>query len=236
MTSPDVWAPFAPLPDHPWVRAALGCTRLWHPAGEAHAVRVTRLALSLFDHLADTDLHLLPDCHLRSQTRLLLACGGLLHDVGRAEDPRHHPKIGASIILTRFWPLPGPARFAVARLVRGHRRGWGRPPSAWLSDLLPAIRRPAATWWQFAFGCLCLADRCSGEARPPLDGMALRWHRSHLALTLFATAPRHPGPISPHQAKAQPLAAFFDRQVQVTLAQTPSPIDHVVPDILAPAA
>ncbi len=87
----------------------------------AHSEQVTRLALRLFDELAD--LH-----GLGARQRLWLHLAGILHDIGWAEGRQGHHKTSQRIILQS--PLPGldeRERRIVACVARYHRKALPKP-------------------------------------------------------------------------------------------------------------
>ena len=66
----------------------------------------------------------------------MLELGTILHDVGRKVDVKHHPAIGAKMILADEWlPLSESERRSVAYLTRYHR---GAVPEAGFDEILTA--------------------------------------------------------------------------------------------------
>lgn len=101
--------------------------RLYH-LDEAHPERVTRLALQLFDALADRLGH-------GPAERELLAAAARVHDVGMAIDYYGHHRHGEYLVLAR--PLPGfdaREQTLIAAMVRYHRKG--RPSAGSRAQLL----------------------------------------------------------------------------------------------------
>jgi exopolyphosphatase/guanosine-5'-triphosphate,3'-diphosphate pyrophosphatase len=93
---------------------------------ERHALQVTRLALELFDQLAD--LHRLP-----ASARGLLEAAALLHDVGHAVSPqRHHKHTFYLVANADVAGFSDQERQIVALVARYHRR---TPPEAGRPDL-----------------------------------------------------------------------------------------------------
>lgn len=88
---------------------------------EAHGSHVAKLAISLFDQLAD--LH-----GLGSDSRRILHVGALLHDVGSFVSPSGHHKHSMYILansgLVGFSPEE---LLCLANVARYHRKGWPRP-------------------------------------------------------------------------------------------------------------
>jgi exopolyphosphatase/guanosine-5'-triphosphate,3'-diphosphate pyrophosphatase len=93
---------------------------------ERHALQVTRLALALFDQLAN--LHRLP-----ASARGLLEAAALLHDVGHAVSPqRHHKHTFYLVANADVAGFSDQERQLVALVARYHRR---TPPEAGRPDL-----------------------------------------------------------------------------------------------------
>jgi exopolyphosphatase/guanosine-5'-triphosphate,3'-diphosphate pyrophosphatase len=100
--------------DPPLAEAAIALGRRFY-FDERHALQVTRLALALFDQLAE--LHRLP-----AAARPLLEAAGLLHDLGNAVSYQRHHK--HTYYLVQNADIPGLAdrqRELVARVARFHR-------------------------------------------------------------------------------------------------------------------
>jgi exopolyphosphatase/guanosine-5'-triphosphate,3'-diphosphate pyrophosphatase len=84
--------------------------------GEAHAEQVTRMALALFDDLAQ--VHQLPD-----SARALLEVAALLHDVGNAVNYQRHHKHSQYLIANSDLPgLSDRERQVIGCIARFHRR------------------------------------------------------------------------------------------------------------------
>jgi exopolyphosphatase/guanosine-5'-triphosphate,3'-diphosphate pyrophosphatase len=100
--------------DPPLAEAAIALGRRFY-FDERHARQVARMALALFDELAE--LHRLP-----AAARPLLEAAGLLHDVGNAVSYQRHHK--HTYYLVQNADIPGLAdrqRELVARIARFHR-------------------------------------------------------------------------------------------------------------------
>lgn len=96
---------------HSWVRR--------HVRQIAHERRVVQLAIALFD--LTSDLHV-----LTPRQRLILACGALVHDVGRSVTVDGHEVVGAELIQNdKALRIDPAARRHLAYLTRYHR---GRVP------------------------------------------------------------------------------------------------------------
>ena len=83
-----------------------------YPTGAGHAKQVTRLALALFDELAN--LH-----RLSSKERRILELSGLLHDIGQKG---HHIRSVRMILADRTLPVTSRERTIVALVARYHRK------------------------------------------------------------------------------------------------------------------
>ncbi len=80
-----------------------------------HAWQVTKLALQLFDDLFT--LH-----HLSTEKRYLLACAGILHDIGWINGWKNHHKSTLEIILnTKLLPFDSKMRLLIGSIARYHR-------------------------------------------------------------------------------------------------------------------
>lgn len=80
-----------------------------------HAWQVTKLALQLFDDLLT--LH-----RLSAEERHLLACAGILHDIGWINGWKNHHKSTLEIILnTKLLPFDSKTRLLIGSIARYHR-------------------------------------------------------------------------------------------------------------------
>jgi exopolyphosphatase/guanosine-5'-triphosphate,3'-diphosphate pyrophosphatase len=94
-----------------------------------HERRVCAIAGSLFD--LTQAIH-----KLGPHERRVLELGSALHDVGRKIDDKHHPAVGARMILADNWlPLNDSDRRSVAYLTRYHR---GAVPEVGFDEILSA--------------------------------------------------------------------------------------------------
>jgi exopolyphosphatase/guanosine-5'-triphosphate,3'-diphosphate pyrophosphatase len=140
----QVWR--AALPSGPQLRAA-AMNRLQVWAGFldpnfAHAQRVAKLALSLYDGLRKAEL-LAADAAYDS--RAILQAAALLHDVGRAEGNQDHQKSSYRLIRKLARPLGWSARELelTAVVARYHRGALPRPRKKTMQRLELAERRVA---------------------------------------------------------------------------------------------
>jgi CHAD domain-containing protein len=96
-----------------------------------HVRQVARLALRLFDKLADS-------YELTGDDRRVLWAAAWLHDIAYARDPKRHATVGAALVGKLEIPgveIPGldaASRQRVAQLVAGH--GMGEPAAALMRD------------------------------------------------------------------------------------------------------
>lgn len=108
-----------------------------HAAGQptAHARQVARLAVALFDGLADT-------LDLRPGHRPVLEAAALVHDIARAEGPGHHRRGGERVLDLPVRGVDPTTLVEIASLVRSQR---GRPPGSHVPTFLRlSARRRAA--------------------------------------------------------------------------------------------
>jgi exopolyphosphatase / guanosine-5'-triphosphate,3'-diphosphate pyrophosphatase len=90
----------------------------YHPE-EAHTEHVARLALEIWDELADAGVH--PG---NSEERELLWAAGILHDIGTAIDYDDHHKHSRYLILNAGLPGFSPRETAlIGQMARYHRKG-----------------------------------------------------------------------------------------------------------------
>lgn len=79
-----------------------------------HAWQVTKLALRLFDDL-------FPLHRLNAEDRYLLACAGILHDIGWINGWKNHHKSTLEIILnTKLLPFDSKTRLLIGSIARYH--------------------------------------------------------------------------------------------------------------------
>ena len=94
-----------------------------------HAARVCDLALRLFDELQP--LH-----RMGNTERIWLRSAALLHDVGKADDPKRHHKVAFRFILhCRELPFRYEERLIVALVARYHRGPLPRADRGWFGGL-----------------------------------------------------------------------------------------------------
>lgn len=99
-----------------------------------HCRQVARLAVALFDQTAS--LH-----GLDRKARTLLACAGLLHDIGVSVTYQRHHKHSRDLILAASLPALTPReKLIVANLARYHRKGHPSPEHAHFARLAAADR------------------------------------------------------------------------------------------------
>ena len=100
----------------------------------AHAAQVSRLALDLFDQLQP--LH-----RMGNTERIWLRAAALLHDVGKAQNPREHHKVARDIIINSpELPFRWEERLLIALIARYHRGPLPRDGHAYYCDLDPEAR------------------------------------------------------------------------------------------------
>lgn len=113
-----------------------------------HTKQVTKLALRLFDELAD--LH-----GLRDRERFWLHCGAMLHDIGYMQGRQGHHKTALRTILDdRSIPFDERQRRIIASIARYHRKALPNESHAHFAALNSADRRTV----EMLSGILRIAD------------------------------------------------------------------------------
>jgi len=129
-----------------------------------HTHHVARLALEMFDELADADLH--PG---DPAERELLRAASLLHDIGMAIDYDDHHKHSRYLILSDELPGFSPREaLLVAEMVRYHRKGTPTPSdelAAYMRDGDREILERGATLLRLAEGLERSRDQLVRSAR-----------------------------------------------------------------------
>jgi len=145
---------------------------------ERHASQVARIALQLFDDLAD--LHRLP-----AAVRPYLEAAALLHDLGNAVSYQKHHRHTQYLIQNADIPgLADRERDLVSRIARYHRRSPPELDHAGMAGLTPAearLVRKLAT-------LLRVADALDRSHHQPLVEVRSRRHGSEIVLKLRARA------------------------------------------------
>jgi exopolyphosphatase/guanosine-5'-triphosphate,3'-diphosphate pyrophosphatase len=146
---------------------------------ERHASQVARIALSLFDELAD--LHKLP-----ASVRPFLEAAALLHDVGNAVSYQKHHRHTQYLIQNADIPgLADRERDLVARIARFHRRSAPELDHAGMSGLTPAearVVRKLAT-------LLRVADALDRSHHQPIHSVRTRKSPQDVSVRLKVRAP-----------------------------------------------
>jgi exopolyphosphatase/guanosine-5'-triphosphate,3'-diphosphate pyrophosphatase len=146
---------------------------------EQHAGQVARLALSLFDDLAD--LHKLP-----AAVRPYLEAAALLHDIGNAVSYQKHHRHTQYLIENADIPgLADRERDLVARIARYHRRSTpeiDHAGMAGLSQVEGRTVRKLAT-------LLRVADALDRSHHQPIQKVVARRTRTEIVLRLVAKVP-----------------------------------------------
>lgn len=146
---------------------------------QAHARQVSRIALALFDDLAE--LHQLP-----AASRPYLEAAALLHDIGNAVSYERHHK--HTYYLIRNADIPGLAdreREMVARIARYHRRSAPDPAHSGMEGLSPdearRVRKLATL--------LRVADSLDRSHHQPVRGLKAVTRGGRVLLTLLSRTP-----------------------------------------------
>lgn len=192
----------------PLAEAAIALGRRFY-FDERHARQVSRLALSLFDDLAD--LHRLP-----AMARPLLEAAGLLHDVGNTVAYQRHHK--HTYYLVQNADIPGLAdrqRELVARVARFHR---GSAPEG-THPLMNGLTQTEAILVRKLSTLLRIADSCDRSHHQPVervaarvrDGMVQMRLRSRRALDLEVWDAEREAPL---------FRRIFGKRLQVTVTRS----------------
>jgi exopolyphosphatase / guanosine-5'-triphosphate,3'-diphosphate pyrophosphatase len=100
-----------------------------HGFEAGHALQVTKLALRLFDELQP--LH-----DMGNTERIWLRAAAMLHDVGKARDPKNHHKVAQEIIIrSARLPFRIEERAIVGLVARYHRGSLPRNDHKYFEDL-----------------------------------------------------------------------------------------------------
>jgi exopolyphosphatase / guanosine-5'-triphosphate,3'-diphosphate pyrophosphatase len=94
-----------------------------------HALQVTKLALRLFDDLQP--LH-----GMGNTERIWLRAAAMLHDVGKADDPKEHHKVAQEIIIrSSALPFRAEERVIIGLVARYHRGSLPKDDHKYYGDL-----------------------------------------------------------------------------------------------------
>jgi exopolyphosphatase/guanosine-5'-triphosphate,3'-diphosphate pyrophosphatase len=100
-----------------------------------HALQVTRIALRLFDELQP--LH-----GMGNTERIWLRAAAMLHDVGKAQDPKEHHKVAQEIIIrSAKLPFRAEERVIIGLIARYHRGPLPQNDHKYFEDLDTEGRR-----------------------------------------------------------------------------------------------
>ena len=167
-----------------------------------HAEQVTRLALNLFDELAD--LH-----GMGPYERKLLEYAGRLHDIGWSISGRRHHKHSMSLIrdagLAGFTPLEVSL---IANLARYHRRALPKARHAAFTGLPERFQRMVAD----LAAMLRVADGLDFSHQSVVERIDAAWDDRTLRLTVISLLP---AAVEREKAaaKADLMEKQFDRKV-----------------------
>lgn len=128
---------------------------------EVHAEYVRRLAVSIFDQLADVH-------GLNGDYRLALELGAILHDIGYAVSRRRHHKHGEYLVLNaQLQGLEGRLKTMVAALVRHHDKSFPAKRHSTFSSLSKGDRDAV----QKLAGILRIADGLDAHYAQTVDAV-----------------------------------------------------------------
>ena len=141
---------------------------------EAHARHVTKLALSLFDQLAEVH-------GLAAEDRRILLAGALLHDIGQHISHRRHHKHSLYLILHSEIPAVELDELPLVALVaRYHRRAEPREEHFLFGEMGPEDRRRV----ERLSAILRVADALDREHLQRVHRVDARLHEDRLELHL----------------------------------------------------
>jgi exopolyphosphatase/guanosine-5'-triphosphate,3'-diphosphate pyrophosphatase len=133
-------------------------------ADEAHTHHVAHLALTMFDELADADLH--PG---DEEERRLVWAAALLHDIGMAVDYDDHHHHSRYLVLNGALPGWSPRELVIiAEIVRYHRKGtpaFGDDLAPWTAKGDRAILERGAALLRLAEGLERSRDQLVRDVR-----------------------------------------------------------------------
>ena len=162
-----------------------------------HAEQVTRLALSLFDDLAD--LH-----QMGRHERELLECAGRLHDIGWSVRRRRHHKHSMRLIqdaaLAGFTPLEVSL---IANIARYHRRALPSAKHAEFAQLAKRFKKVVAD----LAAMLRVADGLDVTHQSVVERIDVAWDERTLTLTTISLRPA-----AAEQEKASGKADLMEKQ------------------------
>ncbi len=149
-----------------------------HKIEKEHALKVTSLALRIFDGLR-------PVHGLGGRERLYLQCGGLLHDVGFSTDPARHHKAGRDIILEADeLPLSRRERIIVGLLARYHRGGMPESGHRYYEEISERDRNIV----DVLAGVLRVADGLDRSHGSRVHDITVSWDEGTVTLELEASS------------------------------------------------
>lgn len=173
-----------------------------------HALRVSRLALRLFDELQDR--------HAMGNTeRIWLRTAALLHDVGKKRNPRYHHKVARDIVLNAAeLPLRREERVMIGLVARYHRGPLPHKGHSYFRDLEPDARRYVAK----LAALLRLADGLDKGRAGLVEDLRCRRRDGSVRLRLFS---RGPLAIDKAVRKADLFTKMFGRRLSVEVETIP---------------
>jgi exopolyphosphatase / guanosine-5'-triphosphate,3'-diphosphate pyrophosphatase len=172
-----------------------------------HALRVSRLALRLFDQLQP--LH-----DMGNTERIWLRTGALLHDVGKRINPKDHHKVARDIIVDASdLPFRRPQRILIGLVARYHRGALPNKRHAYFRDLEPEAKRYVTK----LAALLRLADGLDKGRAGLVEDVRCTLERATVRLTLFGRGAPTADKI---RRKAGLLERVFARSVVINSERT----------------
>lgn len=170
-----------------------------------HSEQVSRLALQLFDQLN-------PFFQLSGEDRFLLACAGVLHDIGWIDGQQKHHKTTLRMILQdAAMPLSQQERILAGLIARYHRKALPSPDHPLYGDLAEEDRRRV----EILGGILRVADGLDRTHRNVVLHVEVQVTDQKLILRC-----RTKGPAGPEMEEARGKAALLElaagREIEIT--------------------
>jgi len=167
-----------------------------------HTLKVTRLALRLFDELQP--LH-----HLGPRERNWLIYSSILHDIGWIEGWKEHHKVSLRIILsTPMLPFSNKERLVIGSIARYHRKSLPDMKHDHYAALSSSERHLVCA----LAGCLRLADGLDHTHQQRVQDLACKISTKKIVITCTVVAP-DPDDLETAQAKSDLLSRAFRRKI-----------------------
>lgn len=169
-----------------------------------HTLKVTQLALRLFD-----ELHALH--HLGQRERHWLIYAGILHDIGWIEGWKEHHKVALRIILsTPMLPFTNKERLIIGSVARYHRKSLPDMKHDHYAALSPAERQMVCV----LAGCLRLADGLDHTHQQRVQELSCKISAKKITILCTGSVP-DPDDSETAQSKSDLLSRAFRRKISL---------------------